>query len=49
MKSSAGITVMLDISKFLNTTALDVDGNAVRIGDLIVDKPVAFVFLRHYG
>jgi hypothetical protein len=40
---------MLDTTQFLNTTALDQDGQSVRIGTLVVDKPVAFVFLRHYG
>ena len=28
---------------------LDHDGNEVRLGDLWEDRPVALVWLRHYG
>jgi hypothetical protein len=28
---------------------LDHDGNDVRLGDLWADRPVALVWLRHYG
>lgn len=30
-------------------TALDVDGNTVRLGDLWRERAVVLVFLRHFG
>lgn len=30
-------------------TALDLDGESVRLGDLWKKKPVVLVFLRHFG
>ena len=40
---------MRDVATFLDTTALALNGQPVRLGDLVMEKPVAFVFLRHYG
>ena len=40
---------MRDVATFLDTSAIALDGQSVRLGDLVTKKPVAFVFLRHYG
>lgn len=32
-----------------DVTALDVEGNAVRLGDLWQERPAVLVFVRHFG
>jgi hypothetical protein len=39
----------IDVSLLASSTVLDGQGSPRRLGDFWRDKPVALVFLRHFG
>jgi hypothetical protein len=38
-----------DVSILADVCLRDLDGAQVRLGDLWTDRPVAMIWLRHYG
>ena len=39
----------IDIDALADITALDLQGDAVRLGDLWQDRTAVLVFVRHFG
>lgn len=38
-----------DVSVLSDVVLRDIEGEQVRLGDLWADRPVAMIWLRHYG
>jgi hypothetical protein len=39
----------VDLDRLADVTLMDADSNARRLGDYWRERPVALVFLRHFG